>query len=355
MTQALNFEQIRANYLRDLQNQNPAAHVHAGSDNHVRATAIAAVGEGQYQHQEWILRQAFADTADSAYLEKHAAKYGIYRKTATFAGGKVRVRGAVGATVPVGQQINVGDKVYLTAESAVIGALGSAEIAVIATVAGSAQNQTAETAATLQSVPAGIDSSAVLLTMVGGTDAESDESLLARYEERLRRPAAGGNQYDFRNWCLEVPGVVDAFIYPLRRGNGFVDAVILGENGIPSAETLAAVQAHVDAVRPVTRKNGFLALAPSIQTVNVAVTITLSSGTDTDTATAAIKSAVNAYFDALKPGDTLIKSQLETLISEVYGVRDRVLTTPVGNIKPQESAEDIYWLRPGSINVEYTT
>ena len=169
--------------------------------------------------------------------------------------------------------------------------------------------------------------------MVGGTDAESDESLLARYEERLRRPAAGGNQYDFRNWCLEVPGVVDAFIYPLRRGNGFVDAVILGENGIPSAETLAAVQAHVDAVRPVTRKNGFLAL----------------------TATAAIKSAVNAYFDALKPGDPLIKSQLETLISEVYGVRDRVLTTPVGNIKPQESAEDIYWLRPGSINVEYTT
>ena len=127
------------------------------------------------------------------------------------------------------------------------------------------------------------------------------------------------------------------------------------KNGIPSAETLAAVQAHVDAVRPVTRKNGFLALAPSIQTVNVAVTITLSSGTDTDTATAAIKSAVNAYFDALKPGDTLIKSQLETLISEVYGVRDRVLTTPVGNIKPQESAEDIYWLRPGSINVEYTT
>ena len=75
MTQALNFEQIRANYLRDLQNQNPAAHVHAGSDNHVRATAIAAVGEGQYQHQEWILRQAFwrwcvdiADGKATAYI-----------------------------------------------------------------------------------------------------------------------------------------------------------------------------------------------------------------------------------------------------------------------------------------------
>lgn len=196
MTQALNLEQIRANYLRDLQNQNPAAHVHAGSDNHVRATAIAAVGEGQYQHQEWILRQAFADTADSAYLEKHAAKYGIYRKTATFAGGKVRVRGAVGAAVPVGQQINVGEQVYLTASAAAIGTSGSVDVAVIAAVAGSRQNQTAQTAAVLQSVPAGIDRAAVLLEMVGGTDTESDESLLARYEERLRRPAAGGNQYE---------------------------------------------------------------------------------------------------------------------------------------------------------------
>ena len=145
MTQALNLEQIRANYLRDLQNQNPAAHVHAGSDNHVRATAIAAVGEGQYQHQEWILRQAFADTADSAYLEKHAAKYGIYRKAATFAGGKVRVRGAVGAAVPVGQQINVGEQVYLTASAAAIGTSGSVDVAVIAAVAGSRQNQTAQT------------------------------------------------------------------------------------------------------------------------------------------------------------------------------------------------------------------
>ena len=134
----------------------------------------------------------FADTADSAYLEKHAAKYGIYRKAATFAGGKVRVRGAVGAAVPVGQQINVGEQVYLTASAAAIGASGSVDVAVIAAVAGSRQNQTAQTAAVLQSVPAGIDSSAVLLTMVGGTDAESDESLLARYEERLRRPAAGG-------------------------------------------------------------------------------------------------------------------------------------------------------------------
>lgn len=355
MTQALNLEQIRAHYLRDLQNQNPAAHVHAGSDNHVRATAIAAVGEGQYQHQEWILRQAFADTADSAYLEKHAAKYGIYRKAATAAGGKVRISGAVGTAVPVGLQISVADAVYLTAEAAAIGSDGTAEVAAVAVATGSAYNRPANTTAVLQSPPVGVDAVAKLLEMVGGTDTETDASLLARYEERLRRPAAGGNQYDFRNWCLEVPGVVDAFIYPLRRGNGFVDAVILGENGIPSEETLAAVQAHVDAVRPVTRKNGFLAMAPSITTVPVKVNITLAASIDQANATADIRAAITRYFATLIPGDTLIKSQLETVISEVAGVVDRTLAAPLANINAEVSEADVAWLRAGDITVEYST
>lgn len=353
MTQAKNFEQIRAEYLRDLQNQNPAAHVHSGSDNHVRATALAALAEGQYQHQEWILRQAFADTADSAYLEKHAAKYGIYRKDATTASGKVKMTGSPGATVPVGQQVLVGGLVYLTTAAAQIDESGKAEVAVAAPATGSSYNQTGEQAGSLQSTPAGIDAAAVLLEMVGGTDAESDESLLARYEERLRTPAAGGNARDFRNWCLEVPGVVDAHIYPLRRGNGFVDAVILGQDGIPSDEVLAAVQAHVDAVRPVTRKNGFLAMAPAIQAVDVSVWVVPDQGADTAALEAAIKRAAESYFVTLKPGDMLIRSQLETLISEVAGVLDRNLTQPLANLKPIESAEDVYWLRPGRITVEF--
>ena len=353
MTQALNFEQIRANYLRELQNRNPSAHVHAGSDNHVRATALAALAEGQYQHQEWVLRQAFADTADSAYLEKHAAKYGIYRKPATFAGGTASISGTAGTVLPVGLQVVSDGLVYLTAEAAEIGSGGTVDVAVTAAGAGSNYNGSKQNAA-LQSAPAGADT-AVTLEAVGGTDAESDESLLARYEERLRRPAAGGNQYDFRNWCLEVPGVVDAFIYPLRRGMGFVDAVILGENGIPSEETLAAVQVHVDAVRPVTRKNGFLALAPSIQSVDVQVMIALAAGAEKTTATADITAAVNSYFATLKPGDTLVKSQLETVISEVYGVIDRTLTAPAANINAEVSEADVYWLRPGNITVEYST
>ena len=88
MSIAKNFVEVRDAYLRDLANQDSTAHTHAGSDNFVRASAFAAVAEGLYQHQAWLLKQAFADSADSDYLEMHAVQYGIYRKAAAAAGGR---------------------------------------------------------------------------------------------------------------------------------------------------------------------------------------------------------------------------------------------------------------------------
>ncbi|WP_413462564.1 baseplate J/gp47 family protein [Kingella kingae] len=42
----------------------------------------------------------------------------------------------------------------------------------------------------------------------------------------MRRPPAGGNQYDYKNWALSVDGVSSAYVYPLRRGLGTVDIAI---------------------------------------------------------------------------------------------------------------------------------
>ena len=109
-----NFEQLRSDYLRDLSNQQPAAHTHPGSDNYARATALAALAEGQYQHQEWILRQVFADTADTAYLERHCAMYRIWRKAAAAAAGSIRISGAPNTVMPAGLVAQVGDIAYQT-------------------------------------------------------------------------------------------------------------------------------------------------------------------------------------------------------------------------------------------------
>ena len=68
-----------------------------------------------------------------------------------------------------------------------------------------------------------------------------------------------------------------------------------------------------------------------------------------------IEAAIARYFATLSPGDTLVKSQLETVISEVAGVVDRTLTAPAANIQAGVSETDVYWLRPGEITVEYST
>ncbi|WP_230397170.1 baseplate J/gp47 family protein [Pasteurella multocida] len=104
------------------------------------------------------------------------------------------------------------------------------------------------------SAPVGVQTDVTLSNVVGGTDAESDTSLLERLLELIRRPPAGGNRYDYRNWALSVDGVDAAYVYPLRRGLGTVDIAITSNNDLPSSETIERCQAFIDEVRPVTAK-----------------------------------------------------------------------------------------------------
>ena len=43
--------------------------------------------------------------------------------------------------------------------------------------------------------------------------------------------------------------------------------------------------------------------------------------------------------------------QLETAISNVYGVADRTVNQPAGNVQADITERDVFWLRPGSITV----
>ena len=92
------YQAIRDGYLRDIGNQLPGANVALDGDYAIRGNAIGAAVEGLYQHQQWIARQIFADTADSDYLEKHASRRGLSRKVATLATGTITFSGAVSYT-----------------------------------------------------------------------------------------------------------------------------------------------------------------------------------------------------------------------------------------------------------------
>jgi uncharacterized phage protein gp47/JayE len=325
---------IRAAILRDIQNRLPEAVTGPDSDFHLRASAVAAAIEGLYQHQQWLGRQILPDTADGEFLERWASLFGLYRKPAATASGTITLTGTPGVGVYPGNTFRTADGLSFVVPSgggAFIAANGRATVKARAGQSGAAGNITAGTALTLVTAISGVQSAAVAASdFSGGMEVESSADLLARLLDRLRNPPHGGNAADYRAWALEVPGVVEAYVFAGRRGVGTVDVALkVGGLGVPSNALLAQVQAYIDERRPVTAD--FLAVSPTQLPVNITAALTLA-GTTLEEARASLNTALLAYFSTLKPGDTVIRNRLAAIIADTRGVVDFTLSAPAANV-----------------------
>lgn len=345
-----NLEEIRASLLRDYQTYYPNADTSEDSDAYARASSLAACAEGIYAHQKWLIKQFFPDTADTEFLEKHAGLRGLRRRNATYAAGKgATVSGNPDAVIAVGLQIKTEDgRFYETTESAVIPASGSVIVAVRSLATGAAQNIKTATKGSFMAAPVGVSTDVVLNDVVGATNAESDSSLLERLLNKIRRPAAGGNKYDYKDWALEVDGVEQAYVYPLRRGLGTVDIAITADNGVPSDDTVRRAQEYIDQERPVTAKESKV-VKPDVTKINFNIQVKIS-GVALNDIKIAISNALTDYFNDLIPGDDLIVSQCEAVVSDLIGVVDRRFIAPNANRKA-DVINKIEWFRLGEITV----
>lgn len=325
------YQAISDAILRDILNFEPTAAVEVDSDYAIRANATGAAVEGLYQHQQWIARQIFPDTADIDNLERFARRYKINRLIAVAATGGINFSGTAGSAIPIGTEARALDGVaFVTTAAGVIGAGGTVTLAAQALVAGAAGNKAATTPLTLTAAPAGVLSQATINTMTSGADAETNEALLARVLFRLQNPPAGGAAHDYFAWAKEVSGVTAAYVYPNRRGLGTTDVVILASGGLPSAELIAGVQTHIDGLRPV--QADFLVFGPTAIAVNVTALLTLAAGYVLADVAASINAVLDAYFATLKPGDTCYINRIRAIISDTPGVVDFNLTSPAGNV-----------------------
>jgi baseplate J-like protein len=343
-------EEIRASILRDYQTYYPNADTSEDSDAYARASSLAACAEGIYAHQKWLIKQFFPDTADTAFLEKHAGLRGLRRRNATYAAGKgATISGNPDAVIAVGLQIKTEDgRFYETTESAVISSGGTAVVAVRSLATGAAQNIKTATKGSFMAAPVGVSTDVVLNDVVGATNAESDSSLLERLLNKIRRPAAGGNKYDYKDWALEVDGVEQAYVYPLRRGLGTVDIAITADNGVPSDDTVRRAQEYIDQERPVTAKESKV-VKPDVTKVNFNIQVKISDVALNDIKTA-INNALRDYFNGLIPGDDLIVSQCEAVVNNLIGVVDRRFIAPTANQKA-DIVNKIEWFRLGEVTV----
>lgn len=344
---APNLESILAGILRDIKALNDEADIGTDSDHYIRSAAVAAAIEGLYQKLAWVYRQIFPDTADEDELVHAAAIRGVPQKQPVAATGVAELKGAVDVPLLQGStltHITTGEK-FDTLTSATIGTNGTATVQVRAQTVGAALNELSGNLM-LTSPPLGMDAAATFIgATTGGEDQEKPESLLARLLDIIQSPPAGGTVYDFKRWAKEVDGVAEALVLPGRRGGGSIDLVITASSGNPSAEVIAQCKDHVLSLCSVIAD--VWVYAPTIRTVDSTALVELAEGYTLAVVQAAAQAGYNSLLGALKPRETLKRSQIEAMINNLAGVVDRSVTTPPGNVKASDDPLLIGWIRPG--------
>lgn len=301
------------------------------ADAEVYARALAAAAHGLYGFIDWLSAQLVYDTAEAEFLERWASIWGITRKAAAVATGTVSFTVQAGAVIPSGTQLQAldGTRYQTTADAVVTAPSASAPIASID--AAEAGNRVAGEVLTLVSPIVGVGATATASALVGGADIESDDDLRGRLLSRIQAPPHGGAQSDYVAWALEVAGVTRAWCYPGELGLGTVTVRFVRDDDaslIPDAGEVAAVQAYIDARRPVTAQ--VTVVAPVAVPLNFQIQglTPLSSS---------VQAAVQAELSDLisreaQPGGTLLLSHIRAAISAATGETDHVLVAPAANV-----------------------
>lgn len=299
----------------------------------VLADAMAALSHHQYGYLDWIALQVIPATAEGVYLDRWARIVGLTRKPPTAAGGAATATGTDGAAIPAGATLTRSDGVVYSVTAAAVIASGTATLSLLAQSAGAAGDLDAGAALTFVTAIPGVTGTAIVgaAGMTGGAADEADAALRARLIARLSDPPAGGASHDYVAWALELPGVTRAWALPLNRGLGTVDVTFVMDGRVdifPEAGDVAVVQAHIDALRPVTAD--CIVFSPTPAPVNVTIT-----GLNPDNA--AVRAAIQAELAAqiardASPAGTIRRSRLMEAISRAAGENWHTMTVPASDV-----------------------
>jgi uncharacterized phage protein gp47/JayE len=303
----------------------------------VSAKVIAGAVWEAFAFIDYVSRQINKSTAESPFLERHAADYGLTRLPASYASGEIVLSGDSGATVPAGVVVVRADGIrYETTAAGTVSGLGTLTLPVRALDPGRIGNAAAGVVVTLVAPLSRIVSAGeVAASGIGaGADAESLESLRARLLFRLRNPPHGGAAHDYVAWMREINGVTRVFVDPVTESNGRSDVGIwflmddTYINGIPQASDVTAARTYIDARRP----------AGALVSIAAPVAVTIASLIPDTTAVreriaielsdlmrrARVATLTNPY--------TLYRSQISEAISIAIGETGHTLTAPVSDV-----------------------
>lgn len=198
-----------------------------------------------YSNMDLLLQRTFADTADGEDLERRVGEFGVKRKPASAAIRKGVFTNSQGEpfNVPIGSRYHLNDIVYKVTE-----VIGPGAYRLEAETAGIIGNKDFGEMLPVEPVD-GLGSATLMEVLIPGEDAESDESLYEKYQERIREKAFAGNRADYKKRIMAIQGVGGVQLFRAPNGGGTVRAVIIDSTyNVPTPELVAFVQEQVDPV-----------------------------------------------------------------------------------------------------------
>lgn len=153
-------------------------------------------------------------------------------------------------------------------------------------------------------------------------DGESDDALRQRTLKKLSGSPTSGNADHYIQWCTSVPQVLRAKVFPLKRGAGTVDVIIVDTDGrAPQKEVLATAQAVVDAQRPVGVDAKVT--APTETPIQVSASVTLMDGAQLETVKAQLAGEMAEFLKEIALNtQTVSYAKALRLLLDCTGVAD---------------------------------
>ncbi|ESQ78520.1 baseplate J/gp47 family protein [Asticcacaulis sp. YBE204] len=300
------------------------------SVSEVLATVLAKAVNGLYGRIETEAKNLFTDTASEEHVRREAAQYGLSPTAAVKATGYVSVTGT--GFIEADTVLQRADDAEFVTTADIELDDETADVAVIASVEGTAGNTAAGAPLAFVSPVAGIASSGNVAVggLTGGLDEEGWESLKTRLLERKANPPQGGSEADYKRWVREVFPSAQVFVYPLLMGPRSVGITFILPNRadiIPTEDDIEAVRAYLEPRRPVTAQIDLF--APEANVVNM----TMWSRPATAPVRAAIEAELtDVFIRSAEPGGTTRLSHLDEAASIAAGEEDHGITTPVADI-----------------------
>lgn len=295
---------------RMLQRMNPAIDKRQGAMAFDFISPSAIELELAYMELENTLNFGFADTSYGKWLGYRAGEVGLTKKVEVKATGQLTFTGPTNTFFPKGTQIATDSVDPIIVETLYDVTITTANVTVdaIAVEGGTSGNVGVGTLTTFVSFDTqdGLITVTNQATFEDGFAEESDEDFLFRYKIRVQNILATGNATHYRLLATDVPGVVDARIYPRWDGGGTVKVVCLSNNKkAPSEAVLQAVRENID-------ENMLLGVEVTVEgvqevTIDIAATLTLVVGQTAETAKEALIPIMEAYFASLAFNELVVR------------------------------------------------